>query len=394
MTQLIDKATMEYVEAHRNDDVARLALAPMPQDVVRELALRQIEGWQTAREKVPLWANTLEIVYPPHLSLEQCSSQATATLKATLVEGDTLVDLTGGLGVDFSFMAPRFAHAVYVEHNEELCALARHNFACLGLTHCEVVHSTAEDYLASMPEASVIFVDPARRDSHGGRTVLLSDCTPDVEALHDTLLAKARRVLLKLSPMLDWHDAVARLAPVKEVLIVSVGGECKELLLLLDREHTGATTVTCLNDDQIFAFNTDEPCPPLPLWDGEGSRRYLYEPNASIMKAGCHERLANRYGLVAVAHNSHLFLGDDPLPDFPGRSFVINESLPLTSSLLKRGVPGLAQANVTVRNYPMRTEQLRRRLGLKDGGDTYLFATTAQGGRKWLFRCTKPTHYE
>ncbi len=381
---------MEWAAAHRLDDVKRLALH-IPHGIDRAAALRQVEGWQELRRKVPSWAAVEGIVYPAHLSLEQCSSQATATLKATLVEGDTLVDLTGGMGIDFSFIAARFAHAIYVERNEELCALARHNFACLGLTHCEVVHSTAEDYLATMPEASVIFVDPARRDAHGERVVSLKDCTPDVEALHDTLLAKARRVLLKLSPMLDWHDAVTRLARVKRVLIVSVAGECKELLLLLDRDHTASPIVTCINDRHTFAFTPGEACPPLPLWDGESEHRYLYEPNASVMKAACHEHLANHFGLVAVAHNSHLFLGDAPLPDFPGRGFIIDERLPLTSSLLKRGLPSLGQANVTVRNYPMRTEQLRRRLKLKDGGDTYLFATTAQNGRKWLYRCTKLT---
>ena len=394
MATFIDKVTQEFVEAHRHDDVASLALAPMPQGVDRERALRQLEGWHTALEKVPLWAATPDIVYPVHLSLEQCSSQATALLKASLSVGDTLVDLTGGMGVDFSFMAPRFNRAIYVERDEELCELARHNFACLGLTHCEVVHGNAEDYLDAMPEADMIFVDPARRDSHGGRVAALNQCSPDVEALHGALLAKSRRILLKLSPMLDWHEASSRLSPVREVLIVSVAGECKELLLLLDREHTGPTTVTCLNDAQKFAFRPDEPCPSLPLWDGESDHRYLFEPNASVMKAGCHEHVANRYGLVAVAHNSHLFWGDNPLPDFPGRTFIIDERMPLTSSLLKRGLSGLAQANVTVRNYPMRTDQLRRRLRLKDGGDTYLFATTAQNGRKWLFRCTKPIQHE
>lgn len=387
---LLDEVTSRFVSAHRHDDVKALALHT-PRGVDREAAIRQVAGWQAMSRKVPQWAATDGIVYPPHLSLEQCSSQATATLKASLVEGDTLVDLTGGLGVDCSFMARSFKRVTYVERDANLCELARHNFALLGLDHVTVVNVEAERFLAAMEgEVGVIFIDPARRDAHGGRVVLLSDCTPNVEALRESLLAHARRVLIKLSPMLDSHDAVRRMEHVSRVLVVSVGGECKELLLMLERGFAGSTTVSCINDDTTFDYCPDDPCPPLPLWDEQNARRFLYEPNASIMKAGAFAPLAARFSLEGVAMNSHLFLSDTMKNDFPGRTFVIDEVMPLSSSLLKRGLPGLKAANVTVRNYPMRTEQLRRRLRLNDGGDTYLFATTGESGRKWLFSCHKP----
>ena len=349
-------------------------------------ALDQIAGRQTARRKLPSWAATEGIVYPPHLSMEQCSSEPTARYKARLVgTGDAMVDLTGGFGVDFSFLAQGFAKAVYVERQERLCEIARENFRLLGLAQAEVVCADATAYLQQMPPTDLIYIDPARRDDHGGRTYGISDCTPDVLALRDLLTAKARRVLVKLSPMLDWRKAVADVgtAHVREVHIVSVGNECKELLLLL-AEGEGLRLV-CVNDDDVFETTAQTAqTPPIAQ-----PFNYLYEPNASIMKAGCFDEVACRHGVAPIAPNSHLFVSGELVAGFPGRSFHIDAVTTLNKRDLKEALHGTTQANITVRNFPLTVAELRRRLKMGEGGGTYIFATTLASGDRRLFVCHK-----
>ena len=413
-------------------------------DVDMAFALQQIAGWQTARKKIPSWAAIEGILYPPHLSMEQCSSEQTARYKAGIVsrcstswyevrgaryenqrsaptgkansiEGldgnlvpshprtpappKKIVDLTGGLGVDFAFLAQAMmpaqgsvccgsaaATATYVERQPHLCEAASHNFALLGLTQAEVICADATDYLHQMPPAYLIYIDPARRDTKGARTYAISDCTPDVLALEEELLDKSEWVLLKLSPMLDWHKAVSDLNTVgdvvREVHIVSVDNECKELLLLLSAQHSSPLTISCVNNDEVFCFSGSENS----RYEVRGARcensieprHYLYEPNSSVMKAGCFDVLQKRYDVTALGKNSHLFVSDGFIEDFPGRKFQI-----LAISSLKRFATNLlpdatAKANIAVRNFPMTAEALRKKLKLKDGGDTYIFGTTIE----------------
>lgn len=370
------EATAVFIRKFADADVRQLALQGAKySEVDLPYALDQIAGRQTARQKLPSWAATEGIVYPPHLSMEQCSSEQTARYKAHLVgSGASVVDLTGGFGVDFSFLARGFSRAVYVERQARLCDIARENFLLLGLTQAEVVCGDSTDYLQTMAPADVIYIDPARRDSHGGRTYGISDCTPDVSALRDLLLAKARRVLIKLSPMLDWRKAVADLGEqyVREVHIVSVGNECKELLLLC---YSGnGLRLFCVNDDNVFEATAKSALAPRIAH----SFNYLYEPNASIMKAGCFTEVAQRFGVAQVAQNSHLFTSAEPVEDFPGRSFQIEAVTSMNKRELKQHLQGLTQANITVRNFPLSVAELRRRLKLGEGGDVYIFATTLE----------------
>ena len=478
--------TAEFIQEYREKDTRQLALqsARFP-DVDMPYALDQIKGWQTARRKLPTWAACDGIVYPPHLSMEQCSSEPTAQYKLNLAmewasrvesselrvenseggvesserevesselrvensEGEvnnssseqpatlnsqlstlnchasSMTDLTGGFGVDFSFTSCAFASATYVERNAQLCHMVEHNLPLLGIDNAKVVCADAIDYLSTLDMQTMIFLDPARRDQHGAKTVMLADCTPDVVQLLPQLLKKSRFTMLKLSPMLDWHKAVEDLqGMVREVHIVSVGGECKELLLVLSEEIESELKVFCadleaggsslsggssssscsscssLSSEPSFPRTPSSPIahssPSAPsnaslfVYAPGASRpapnsklktqnsKFLHEPNASIMKAGCFDELAAAYGVSPVSRNSHLFLSAEPVDGFPGRSFSIERVTTLNKRELRQALAGIEKANIATRNFPLSVAELRKRLKLKDGGDVYIFATT------------------
>jgi hypothetical protein len=384
----LNQATADYIRANADADVRQLALQGKQEGVDLLFALQQIAGRQTARTKLPSWAAIDGIVYPPHLSMEQCSSEPTARYKAMLAGGGSrLVDLTGGFGVDSSYMARGFQKAVYVERQHHLCEAARHNFQLLGLENAEVVCGDGIEYLKNLPfpfnaqSPLTIYLDPARRDENGKKTYAISDCTPDVVALRDLLLEKAGRVMIKLSPMLDWHKAVDDLGEVVEVHIVSVDNECKELLLVLAKNPAAPLRVVCANirhdtETELFEFFPSNDNLSIPLFPTLRERDFLYEPNASIMKAGCFAEVADRFGVQPTGSNSHLFLSPQFTPNFPGRKFQIEKVTSMNKKELKHVIGGLTKANITVRNFPLSVAELRKRLKLADGGDTYIFATT------------------
>ncbi len=538
-----NEATRRFVNQHLDDDVRQLALQYSAHrslssdkgegggdgDVDLPFALDQIRGRQIARRKLPTWAAIDGILYPPHLSMEQCSSEQTARYKASIVErlvnnslptgegrggaslptgatgvfraatdvaaapqrganphsrrratwgGASFADLTGGFGVDFAFMAQAFhaslstqspAKSFYVERNPQLCDLAQHNFPLLGLRNTEVVCSTTEKFLntlctnkkasptggglegaeasstgGGLVGATIIYLDPARRDDHGGRTYGIADCTPNVLELRDTLLAKADYVLLKLSPMLDWRKAVSDLGEdyVSEVHIVSVRNECKELLIVLQKPNDivqEQKILFCVNDQQLFTVQSpslldrssgilspsllgrlgSSEQPPMWLRPHKGERipirdggqagvglpsllgrsgGALYEPNASLMKAGCFNELCEQFRLVPVGPNSHLFVQNPSVTepphmsadkDFPGRVFQISAISSMNKRTLRQNLQGITQANISTRNFPLKPEELRRRLKLRDGGDTYLFGTTLTDGSHVILICKK-----
>jgi len=392
---IINEKTWAFVSQHANDDVRTVALkGTKDPEVDMSIALQQIAGRQTARYKLPSWSAVDGIVYPPHLNLEQCSSEQTARYKGSLLTkedgNNVFVDLTGGFGVDFFWMSQGFSRRIYVEQDAALCAVAEHNFQLLGLTST-VCCADGITYLKEMERADVIYLDPARRNQHGGRTYDIRDCTPNVLELLPILRQKAHTIIVKLSPMFDWRKAVADLGCVAEVHIVSVGGECKELVVVL-RETDKPLRVVCVNDDEVFEcfypFQQSCAAPPSPI-----TSEYLYEPNASIMKAGCFAELATSFHVKAVADNSHLFLSSVEIDDFPGRKFQIFAISSADKKDIKRLLShvdfSLESANITVRNFPMTADQLHKKLKIKDGGDTYIFATTLANGQHKLFICRK-----
>ena len=392
---MINEATRQFIKVHREEDV--LALGSHAEGVDLPLALQQIAGWQTARKKLPSWAAVDDIIYPPHLNMEQCSSEQTARYKGSLTpnpspsERGTFVDLTGGFGIDFYFMVKglrtevKELRAVYVEHNPELCEIARHNFQVLGL-EAEVMNGEAEDYLKKMSHADVVYLDPARRDAYGSRTYDIKDCTPNVIELMPLLLEKADTIILKLSPMLDWRKAVEDLGHVAEVHIVSVDNECKELLLVVKQQPCTAFKVICVNNDDIFEFapSVHSTVNHEPL-----TMNYLYEPNASIMKAGCFKDIEEVFDVCQLSNNSHLFVSEKEIKKFPGRLFHIETVTSMNKQELKTALQGIERANIAVRNFPMTVEVLRKKLRLKDGGEVFIFATTLSDNSHKLFICRK-----
>ena len=483
-TEIMNQATFDFIRQHQDDDVRQLAfLGSKYPEVDMPFALDQIRGRKMARVKLPRWASIDGIIYPPHISMEQCSSEQTAFYKAELAarllglspsssengeekekesenasnlhlsencefagkgavdsefakneatckkqqilteseenvneikeephKGDFseetgFVDLTGGFGVDFSYIASRLGvKSMYVERQAHLCEAAKENFGRLGLKNAivkngdgiEVLHSFAskkeaaasdslgitEDQSQSLLKTKLglklIFIDPARRDDAGNKVVSLKDCTPDVTLLQEEMLSKADYVIIKLSPMLDWHRAVSELNCVKEVHIISVNNECKELLLVLSARNMGNLRIYCVNDAQSFVCEKSDmeassvKIAPSTLEE----MQYLYEPNASLMKAGCFGVLFGRYDARMLSKNSHLFVSREPIAAFPGRSFRIIAVSSFNKKELKRHLSGITKANIATRNFPLSVVELRKRLKLKDGGETYIFATT------------------
>lgn len=418
----MNQATQDFIRQHQDDDVRQLAfLGSKYPEVDMPFALDQIRGRKMARVKLPRWASLEGIIYPPHISMEQCSSESTALYKAELAarllalpvsssfsEEIGFVDLTGGFGVDFSYIAARLGvKSMYVERQAHLCEAAKENFERLGLKNAivkngdgiEVLHSflpkkddaaSADDSLGIIYDQplsllktklglKLIFIDPARRDDAGNKVVSLKDCTPDVTVLQEEMLSKADYVIIKLSPMLDWHRAISELSHVREVHIISVNNECKELLLVLSARNMGGNLrIYCVNDAQSFVCDemdmesSSVKIAPSTLEE----MQYLYEPNASLMKAGCFGVLSGRYDARMLSKNSHLFVSQAPIEAFPGRNFRIIAISSFNKKELKRHLSGITKANIATRNFPLSVAELRKRLKLKDGGETYIFATT------------------
>ena len=446
----MNQATIDFIRQHQDEDVRQLAfLGSKYPDVDMPFALDQIRGRQMARTKLPRWANIDGIIYPPHISMEQCSSEVTAMYKAELAArlvknnqqnariGHSLgkinfLDMTGGFGVDFSYIAAQLGvNSMYVERQAHLCEAAKENFERLGLENATVKNGDGVEILHSLEKPLLlIFIEPARRDDAGNKVVSLQDCTPDVTLLQDEMLEKSDFVIIKLSPMLDWHRAVSELKCVREVHIVSTGNECKELLLVLSSsfgkktkfsvgadedkasktdDETSLLKIYCINDNQVMSYDESdksvvsiasgiecgivelEKCSSEENELSQDSSKplYLYEPNASLMKAGCFGAISSRYGVKMLEKNSHLFISDKPVHDFPGRSFRIKAVSSFNKKDLKRQLSGITKANIATRNFPLSVTELRKRLKLKDGGDTYIFATTLSDESHVLFICEK-----
>ena len=384
--------TKKFITDHCSDDIRTLALqAKRYPDVDMREAVTQIEGWQLAQHKLPQWAACEDVIYPPRISMEQCSSESTALYKASLACGERLTDLTGGFGIDCSYMSRNFAHATYIERNSLLCTIAQKNFATLGLRNIEIISGESEDILPQLPQNDWIFIDPARRDGDGRKVVALADCTPNVVALKEPLLSKSPRIMIKCSPMLDVTAACNELQSVTEIHIVATNNECKELLFIVERERRESPATHCVNitkcGTERFTFTADEEATATVTYTSEIGG-YLYEPNAAIQKGGCYRRLAQATGTRKLHPNSHLYTSDELVKEFPGRTFKVEEMLGFTKSDIKR-VSELKKANITTRNHPDSVQALRKRLKLADGGDKYIFATTLADGHRALILCSK-----
>lgn len=387
-----EEKTRLFIEEHINDDTRTLALqAARYPDIDFRYALTQIEGWQTAKEKLPMWASCKGVLYPPRISMEQCSSEITARYKASLAAGNRLADLTGGFGIDFSYMAQKFSHAIYVERNSKLCEIATHNFSLLKQANIEIINDHCENILHTLPQCDCIFVDPARRNDNGGKVVSLELCEPDITQLEQAIMEKSKKAIIKCSPMLDIHAACSKLKNIAQIHIVAVNNECKEVLLILTKEKQIEKELHCIN---IHGDKTQRFCTTIQQDSSEirytcNISNYLYEPNAAIQKAGCHGAIARRWNIEKLHPNSHLYTSDKLIEDFPGRIFTVEAKSSFSKSEIKSLTNGITKANITIRNFPETVQNLRKRLKINEGGDIYLFATTLFDGTRTLIKCKK-----
>lgn len=391
---MLNKATIEYVSKHLDEDVAKLALKPSKDpEVDMRLALQQIYGQQKAKYKLPEYYQHKDVFYPLKISMEQCSSEATAIYKASVVQGDMFVDLSGGFGVDTIHLARNFKHGVYVEQDSGLCDIFSHNAAVLGCNNVSVRCSTMENYLEEMDFADVIYIDPARRDKHGQRVYSIEDCTPNVLAYKDILLQKCNTLMLKLSPMIDiaavkkaFNDNVSN------IHIVAVDNECKELLCLIEKNVQQCLRITAVDinacgTDVFTRLQSEEIENPLLLSNQVSA--FLYEPNSAIMKSGLFKSVATEYQVPKLSANTNLYTSDTPIYGFPGRCFEVERVLPFRGGRTAKDLDSVKVASIAVRNFPLSVLQLRKTLKIKDGDGVYIFATTLSSDEKVLIVCRK-----
>lgn len=381
----------EFIQTHLNDDLLALVLQAKkyPGLPIREIAT-QIQSRKKAQSKLPAWFANQKIIFPHGVSMEQCSSEETAKYKASLVDGKSVTDLTGGFGIDLYYLSNNFENANYIERTASLVELAKYNFEQLAASNIAIFNRTAEEYLEQeKTPASIYYIDPARRDEANQKVFQIEDCTPDLNLILPKLLERKAEVMIKLAPLLDIRLALEVLPNVKEVHIVSVRNECKELVFRIIPDYDGLVQRIAINltKDELekFAFsdNQEEVTPKFsqPLL-------FLYEPNASIMKAGGFNAAANAYDVHKLHRNSHLYTSEELVENFPGRTFNIVAQTVVNKKKLK---PYLSQgkANITVRNYPMTVKEIRKKTGIKEGGEVYLFATTLMDGNLVTLVCEK-----
>lgn len=375
--------TYQFIEKQKDMPLHEVALLlGKTPSLNKEFIINQINGFQKAANKLPEFAANKEIIYPSPLSLEQCSSEITAISKSNLVSGISLLDLTGGFGVDAYYFSKKFKETTYVEQQESLFKIATANFNVLKANITSVC-SSAENFLATnQQQFDVIYIDPARRNQ-SLKVFQLDDCSPPILEMLPQLFAISSTILIKTSPMLDIKKAIHQLKCVERVVVLSIKNECKEVLYLLQKNTTDITKISTINiseSEQHFNFNyPDEENLSIHFSDPQN---YLYEPNASILKAGGFKSIANTFSLTKIASNSHLYTSVEPISDFPGRGFKIKNILPYQANQFK--LLGITKANVSCRNFKENVENVRKKLKLKDGGNIYIFATTTSENKPIL----------
>ena len=450
--------TKEYIKLHRKDDVYKLALGKAPEGVDLQHALQQIAAYQTIEKKIPSWAECDDLVFPPKLSLEQSSSELTAQYKAQLIrefmggDGFTHIDLTGGMGIDCYFIAQNANASHYVEQNADLCHIAQHNFTHLN-PKITVHNTTAEEFLNQITDNSrqstvngqqstvnfcdkreqsslleptvfepkvkklpsgakinnevvnsqlstLIYLDPARRGNHGEKLVSISDCQPDVVALLPQMFKITDKIVVKLSPMLDITRAISELEHIEHLYVISVGNECKELLLFINSNYNAETQIHAINlkstvngqqstvDGQLFSGYLSHES-TLSLAYAREVGQYIYEPYAAHLKSGLYKTIAETYGVEKLHQHSHLYTSMELNSEFPGRHFAVEQVVPFDKKSAKSLFKSLKQANITTRNFPLTVSELRTQYKIKEGGATYIFATTLRDDSLVLILCKK-----
>lgn len=384
---------IHFIRDHEKDDPNKLLLTAIQYPGIDvPFAVGQIIARQQIKEKLPTWYTNEQLVFPSKLSTEQCSSEITASYKERLPIGDTLCDLTGGLGIDAYYFSRRVKKVIYIERFPEYCEAARSNFQALGANHIEVIHADATA-IADTIMADTFYIDPARRTNDNKRVFALSDCEPDVLQLKPLLLEHGQRLIVKISPMADIMETLRLLPETTDIHVLSVKNECKELLFVLGRiDHPEAVNIHAINftsqQKQSFSFSLNaEKEAPSRLTDTIGA--YLYEPNSALLKSGAFKLVASRYNVDKLHQHSHLYTSNQRVENFPGRAFHVDHVYDFSGKLVKQLSRILPKANITTRNFNLSVAEIRSRSGIKEGGDIYLFATTLSNGKQILIQAHK-----
>lgn len=389
-TSILHQNIQEFIIQNTGTDIKKLALQKNPfPEVDWIFILNQIEARSKAKDKLPTWFSTENIIYPSKISVEQTSSEKTAAYKSSLIEGKTLIDLTGGFGVDDYYFSKRFKVVAHCEINEELSGIVKHNLQQFGVKNC---FCYAEDSANILQESELkwdwIYIDPSRRNDAKGKVFMLKDCLPNVPEYLDFYFEKSDSILIKTAPLLDISAGLSELKFVKNIHIIALENEVKELLFEIHKNYSGKISLKTANilkeKTETFEFVLDNQT-EFPSY--ESPQKYVYEPNSAIMKSGGFDEVSSFFKINKLHKHSHLYTSED-LIDFPGRTFEIEKVISYSKNEMKAELAG-QQANVTTRNFPETVENIRKKWKIKNGGNVYCFFTTDKKDNKIVLICRK-----
>lgn len=380
----------EFTNNNLSSDAAELLLKGVPfKHVDSKLIIEQIEAKKRCEKKLPTWYNTKNIYFPNKLNIEQTSSETTAKYKSNLVSGNNIIDLTGGFGVDTFYFSKQLKNVIHCEINTELSEIVVHNFEALQVTNVTNVNENGIDVLKRLDQPfDWIYIDPSRRDDLKQKVFLLADCEPNIKTHQDVLLKYAKNVMIKTSPLLDLTATLSDLKNVKQIHIVAVNNEVKELLWILERDFEGEVEVNSVNlkknNTQHFRFKFNEESEAVANYSKPLT--YLYEPNSAVLKSGGFNSISDILNINKLHKHSHLYTSEI-IVDFPGRQFKIEKILPYNRKAFSK--EKITKANVTTRNFPLSVNDIRKKLKIRDGGNIYLFFTTSVNEEKIILICSK-----
>ena len=386
MTFIPCKDSLKFIEENRHLSLDRILYLAAKKKLNGIFIANQIKGLKKIEDKVPSWRD-FPLIYPTTVSIEQCSSEKTAIYKSSLIKGESIADLTGGFGVDTYFLNKSFKKSIYCELNSELFEIVNYNFEKLSC-NIETHKKNGIEFIQELTgNLDCIYIDPSRRNEKKERVYQLEDYSPNIIKYSDLLLNKASTLLIKTSPFLEPKDVISKLKYIKEIHVVSVKNDCKEVLYLLNKGHKGAIKIHAidLEAEKKFTFEYENELKKCEL---NNPLKYLYEPNSAILKAGAYESVGMHYKLHKLNRNSHLYTSEKPIEDFPGRQFLIIATTNYNSKEVSKYVSE-KKANISKRNFPYSTDEIRKKLKLKDGGDIYLFATTLKNNKIAIVICRK-----
>lgn len=384
------KEVKDFIEANLNENISKLALQKKPfKNLDYKLIINQLEAKSKAKDKLPTWFSTKNIIYPSKISVEQTSSEKTALYKSKLISGEKIIDLTGGFGVDAYYFSKQFSKIIHCEHNSELSEIVKHNLSQLKADNIQCISGKSEEILKNLNQQfDWIYIDPSRRNDSKGKVFMLLDCEPNVPKLLDFYFNYSSKILIKTAPLLDLTAGLKELKNVSAIHIIALENEVKELLWEIHKGFEGNPTIKTVNisksNEEKFEFNLGESSIEVTFGEPE---KFLYEPNAAIMKSGGFDEVAIQFNLKKLHPHSHLYTSNEK-NDFCGRVFEIIEVIAYQKSEMKVHLEN-KKANITARNFPETVENIRKKWKVKDGGNLYTFFTTDQKNNKIVLLCTK-----